>query len=982
MSKTKKEVFISYRKSDGTELANALNDALERSAYKPYLDADDPSRGRWDDGLKTAIHNSKVFLPVVTEGYIERLKSEEDNVVKMEFACALSCLGESGIVPYFASETEVQNGNNVIVQEEPTKILLGALKAAIADKKELMRLVSGICPTAYLEKAEAYSAQEIDKWRAAQENLLYDPQNPIQRRLSVDNAEIPCTPDELLELLDTHKNICISGDGGCGKTFLLQQIFDMLRENHHYIAIYVKLFEAENSFDAKKANPILNYVQEKIEDRENDLIREMHEEDRAPKVVFLLDGLNEVAKHQLQAISAINRLTELSGVSNVILTTRYLPSDLANKFTSVRICDLEEEEIRRYLGVEECKIDPGSVLKLPLYLRLYKLSTIKKQGDMQGQAPNLHTKYALLKEVFVDHPVDKFGNALTEELRAAYAYLLPFLCFRMTNDGTKNILEKDFIDSMEACKESIPQKASRRSMLEACFCFGRGISFDVLEKAKEGQLRQRIKDQLFPQVGDGESGPMAQFEICHQDIRDFFAAHYVKSSLDYLSCMGVAGAENVWKDTLEEFKNETFDTDTAPLLLETLKNQLVLPIEESFPAHKLCVSLLHFLYYLSNNSIDRSHNGSREKRDVCELFKASLDSARCFILENKEALCLDPSDLVFTRIIVQDAEIHRRLGKYDKSSSILEQLKQLTDLTKDDELHGMVMNNIAKCTLYRAFDLAESAEGAYEDVAAMLYAEAIRQLRENADCYLSANLLAMLQVNPDPVSRKYLEAQFGGDMAARRYQAYTIESRAYALSKSRYALQTLLSYLLHGYIKVIGIQPDGEPRVEKNPDDQLWDIRENKSEILRIADRYLEELSKAGSSIIPCFQGLRLLQDEGTFASAMEKLKSSYRINYTDNVINGSCLGCFVYTLVNDRLPTGTQAALLDAIWRTADKKLTEHSADNFDFAYVLADLQCAWQGIKHRFPDKLSEELLSRVDMEFEALSEKCQREDKKWNP
>ena len=979
MSANAKKVFISYRHSDGADIAQKIKAKLDQSAYSAYDDVD-LEAGLWNEQLQEAISSCSVFLPIVTDGYLERLKSRGSNIIKMEFELALQCLGPSGIVPFFPTKRVAEKSRGVKIHANP-KTLLGDLQASTSDIGKLLQLISGICPTAYLEQAESYSLQSIKAWKAAQTGLLYDPQNAVQRRLSVDRSTIECTQDKLIELLDTHKNICISGDGGCGKTFLLQQMFSMLHIHHHYIAIYVKLSEVD--FDAKDGNPILKHVQKQISDREDNLIRELHIEYQAPTVVFLLDGLNEVAGNQVRAISAINALTEESGISNIILTTRYLPSSLASKFTLTQICDLNDEEIQRYLGVRDIVIDPRSILKLPLYLRLYKLSAINKADGMRVQAPDLQTKYEILKEVFINHPVDKFGNTLTNELRAAYAYLLPFLCFRMTNENTFTVSKLDFIDNIDACLKAVPKEARLRASLESCFCFGRGITLGALPGSDYDQLIQSITDQLFPAVGDGEAGAGSLFQISHQDIRDFFAAHYIKSSLDYIAHIEITGAEDIWKSTLEQFDNRTFDTDAAPLLLETLKKQLVLPLEKVSRHHTLCVSLLRFLYYLSKNSIEGVHNGSIRKPEYCERFKDSLDSARSFVFDYRETYYVSPVDPAITGIVVQDAEVHRRLGEYSESNSVSGQLLSLAEFVKDEDLRRKAKNNIAKCTLYHAFDVAHSAGRGYSADAEKLYREAIRQLRENMDYELSANLLAMLLVSPDPVSRKYLNRLLGGDMAERRYMAYDIENKAYASSGDKYSLQALLSYILHGYIKVTGISSDGQPLVEKNTSDRVWDTRENKKDVLLIAEEYIRELSKqVVPSIVRCFSGLVLLQDAGSFDASMEELESSYQIILADNTVNASCLGCFVYALVNDKLSLKVQDNLLDSIWRTMDKKLTEHSADNFDAAYVLLDMKDAWQGIKRRHAERLSEELLSRAEEMLQALSNTCQQEDERWNP
>lgn len=974
MIPTDRKVFISYRHGDGTRRAKWLYRLLRDANFDPFLDDVDLYRGEWTEALEQKVRSCPVFIAVITPDYLSRLH-EKDSVIQQEFTCALESHGASGVTYCIEDERLREALEDVKLSVSGRDLLLRNLQSFPPEKKKLLRMMSEVCPRAMLEAAEKYSARSIRPADRTPEGLLNKPGKTIARRLQVDGTAFTCTPESLFRLLNSHCALCLSGDGGCGKTFLLQTMFDILRKDPYCSVIYVKLSAVQLTGDGR--NPILAHVQAQISDKNDLLPAELARQDHASAVVFLLDGLNEITVSRARMLGAINELTELPGVDNIILTTRYLPSGLSGKFTTATLCALRDDEIRSYLGLEAFQIEKDSILRLPLYLRLYQLSL---GGTERPRTADIKSKYALLRQVFIERPVDRFGNVLSEDLRAAYSYFLPFFCFRLANENTLTVTRRRLQQDLRLFLKIF--RTDGFPLDGAGLCFNdddNGTYPDALPQTADAAFLRSLTEQLFP-AADTEDGEEAHIRICHQDIRDFFAAYFVRCSLLLLQDEDdAAAAAALWENSLQKFSAGTFDSDVLPLLQQALMQGnavMRFPFENVNGVPALRDALLGFLYYLANRSIEKIHNGSAQKPVFCERFCPALDAARDFILGHPEAY----SD-IGKWVIVLDAEIHRRLDDYGQSIRICSSLLALAARKNDTKPQGEVRNNIAKCTLYHACDLARHAQRGYDAEAEAQYREAITLLRDNAaDCDLSANLLAMLYACPDPVSEKYLNRLLGEDPAQRRFEAYRLVEPHAAREDdpdNAYSVQTLLSYLLHGYVRITACPDTGLPTVEKT-DGAPWDIRERKQDVLALTDRLLKRLKN--SSMARCFRALALLQDTDTFDDAMEQLAQSFSINLANETVGGAIPGCFVYSILAPGLSAQDRQRLLRLIRNRLLLDIPAHSPDSFGARYVLEDLHTAWCGLKARFA--VDAAFCADIDRELRSLSDLYQEESQKWNP
>ena len=76
------DVFISYRRNGGKEVARSVKLALEQSLLKVFLDFDGIEEGRFDNRIKSAIEMSPTFLIILSPGALDRCDDEEDWVRK------------------------------------------------------------------------------------------------------------------------------------------------------------------------------------------------------------------------------------------------------------------------------------------------------------------------------------------------------------------------------------------------------------------------------------------------------------------------------------------------------------------------------------------------------------------------------------------------------------------------------------------------------------------------------------------------------------------------------------------------------------------------------------------------------------------------------------------------------------------------------------------------------------------------------------
>ena len=95
------DVFISYRRSNGSQLASLLKVHLEIRNLSVFLDVDRLEAGKFDNNLLQSIRSARNFVLVLTPGALDRCMGDDDqrDWIHKEVACALN--SDCNIIPVF-----------------------------------------------------------------------------------------------------------------------------------------------------------------------------------------------------------------------------------------------------------------------------------------------------------------------------------------------------------------------------------------------------------------------------------------------------------------------------------------------------------------------------------------------------------------------------------------------------------------------------------------------------------------------------------------------------------------------------------------------------------------------------------------------------------------------------------------------------------------------------------------------------------------
>ncbi len=72
------DIFISYRRDGGFEMAKFVHDALTKRGYRVFLDAEAFRSGRFNTQLREMIDSAQDFIFIFSPGALDRCVNEED----------------------------------------------------------------------------------------------------------------------------------------------------------------------------------------------------------------------------------------------------------------------------------------------------------------------------------------------------------------------------------------------------------------------------------------------------------------------------------------------------------------------------------------------------------------------------------------------------------------------------------------------------------------------------------------------------------------------------------------------------------------------------------------------------------------------------------------------------------------------------------------------------------------------------------------
>lgn len=94
--KTKFDIFISYRRDGGLELADSIYQRLINAGYSAFLDLEQLNSGKFNTKLISVIEQCRDFIIVLPPHALERC-NEEDDWVRQEIECALA--NKKNVIP-------------------------------------------------------------------------------------------------------------------------------------------------------------------------------------------------------------------------------------------------------------------------------------------------------------------------------------------------------------------------------------------------------------------------------------------------------------------------------------------------------------------------------------------------------------------------------------------------------------------------------------------------------------------------------------------------------------------------------------------------------------------------------------------------------------------------------------------------------------------------------------------------------------------
>lgn len=271
------------------------------------------------------------------------------------------------------------------------------------------------------------------------------------------------------------KSVFLLGSGGSGKTTALLRAAYLQPEKYSgtdpaftYLSLY--------GWSEGKTSYIKDHILESLRFKPDTQNMEMarHELIRLlstpmytrlgerPKLVILLDGLNEITGDTKELIKEITELSAMPGV-RILLTGRSDADEIS--FCRVRLRPLEKEEVRKILG-ENGILPPeeeamSELLCSPMMLSIYVQTSLnqEKQLVIHSQEELLDSYFAAIAEKEIRGlPEDSKMRWQTE---AALSFVLPEIAGLMNRKG-RALSDQDMLPALEKCYRRMKKRMMMR----------------------------------------------------------------------------------------------------------------------------------------------------------------------------------------------------------------------------------------------------------------------------------------------------------------------------------------------------------------------------------------------------------------------------------------------------------------------------------------------------------------------------------------
>ena len=344
------------------------------------------------------------------------------------------------------------------------------------------------------------------------------------------------TLEEVLErtLGPEGSSALLLGSGGAGKTTALLRAAYMQKAEYsgtEPAMVYLSLYGWEEQDASYIKDRILENLRfkpetDRMETARHELVRllssAMHTRlGERPKLLLLLDGLNEAAGDTRLLMKEMEELSRLSGV-RILAAGRSDEPSLS--FSRISLCPLEEGEIRSVLarhGVlfpEDQSL--GKLLQSPMMLSIYIRTVLDRGRQMAGNAPG--NQKQLLDDYFTSIR-EKEMRGLPEnsprmwQISAALEYLLPELA-ALSHSRRAALDDRDMLPAADRCWRTLGSR-----MIFKAFPQWIGHISDIRGSAADAEswYGQMVHGLLWRRLGMLVRDESGKYRIFHQVFEEY-----------------------------------------------------------------------------------------------------------------------------------------------------------------------------------------------------------------------------------------------------------------------------------------------------------------------------------------------------------------------------------------------------------------------------------------------------------------------------
>lgn len=331
-------------------------------------------------------------------------------------------------------------------------------------------------------------------------------------------------------------HLMIEGEGGIGKTVTLLSIPDKFTPSPEpFPSIYIPLHEVKGDFDTieKYIRKRVLSNKEHLYERLLDLIDEPW--DKAPKLLLLLDGFNEIAAENRQCISEdIKYWSEYPGIQ-IVTSSRYDIHTyvfLSYDYSTIKLQPLSDRTVDEYLKSAGIPIPIDFAIKqlitIPLLLTLYvKTELILKQKETDSSSFMKAKNAGSIVWNYLQCELWNFGKEGEDAKCAIIAmeFIAPYIAWRMQQKTLFLLSQKEFHDFLKEAYQ----------LLEKHFNKTEDFPFHIQEAIQKAHgippldfIRNLLENKLCLFVKNRNN-----YRLMHQQFRDALSAIHL-INLSYL----------------------------------------------------------------------------------------------------------------------------------------------------------------------------------------------------------------------------------------------------------------------------------------------------------------------------------------------------------------------------------------------------------------------------------------------------------------